>query len=151
MNMQKTVFLSLLMLVNVLAHTQELKPDRTSINYFYDAEAFMYEGNYDEALDLLLKLDNISPDNPNIWYKIGVCYLNTRLYKTQALEYLKKASNYTSPNYKENNHKEKNTPLESYLYLGIAYRVNYMFQEVSIALISLKACLVLQKQKTRLY
>lgn len=90
MNMQKTVFLSLLMLVNVLAHTQELKPDRTSINYFYDAEAFMYEGNYDEALDLLLKLDNISPDNPNIWYKIGVCYLNTRLYKTQALEYLKK-------------------------------------------------------------
>jgi outer membrane protein OmpA-like peptidoglycan-associated protein/tetratricopeptide (TPR) repeat protein len=129
MNMQKTVFLSLLMLVNVLAHTQELKPDRTSINYFYDAEAFMYEGNYDEALDLLLKLDNISPDNPNIWYKIGVCYLNTRLYKTQALEYLKKASNYTSPNYKENNHKEKNTPLESYLYLGIAYRVNYMFQE----------------------
>ncbi len=127
--MKRTVFLSLLMLVNVLSHAQELKPDRTSINYFYDAEAFMYEGNYDEALDLLLKLDNISPDNPNVWYKIGVCYLNTRLYKTQALEYLKKASEHTSPSYKENNHKEKNTPLESYLYLGIAYRVNYMFQE----------------------
>ncbi len=148
--MKRTVFLSLLMLVNVLSHAQELKPDRTSINYFYDAEAFMYEGNYDEALDLLLKLDNISPDNPNVWYKIGVCYLNTRLYKTQALEYLKKASEHTSPSYKENNHKERNAPLESYLYLGIAYRINYMFEESLDSFNKLKEMLNSSKSEDKL-
>ena len=140
----------MLMLVNVLSHAQELKPDRTSINYFYDAEAFMYEGNYDEALDLLLKLDNISPDNPNVWYKIGVCYLNTRLYKTQALEYLKKASEHTSPSYKENNHKERNAPLESYLYLGIAYRINYMFEESLDSFNKLKEMLNSSKSEDKL-
>ncbi|MCK9498227.1 MAG: OmpA family protein [Bacteroidales bacterium] len=127
--MKNIISFLLIMLISFMAFSQELKPDRTNINYFYDAEAFMYENNYNQALDLLLKLDNLSPDNPNVWYKIGVCYLNTRLYKKNALEYLERAAKHTSSNYKENNHKEKNTPLESYLYLGIAYRVNYMFEE----------------------
>lgn len=106
---------------------QEIKPNRTAINYFYDAEAYMYENNYDAALELLLKLEEIEPKNPNVWYKIGFCYLNTRLYKTKAQAYLEKAIDYANPNYKADNHRETNAPLESYLYLAIAYRMNYEF------------------------
>jgi len=107
---------------------QQLTPDRTFVNYFYDSEAYMYEENYEAALDLLLKLEEMDPDNPNIWYKIGFCYLNTRLYKTKAQTYLEKAIEYVNPNYNSNSHRERSTPLESYLYLGIAYRMNYDFE-----------------------
>lgn len=107
---------------------QDINPDRTFVNYFYDAEAYMYEGNYDVALDLLLKLEEMDPENPNLWYKIGYCYLNTRLYKTKAQSYLENAVNYVNPEYEADNHRERGTPLESYLYLGIAYRMNYEFE-----------------------
>lgn len=111
------------------AISQDIKPDRTFVNYFYDSEAYLYEKNYDEALILLLKLEEINPDNPNVWYKIGYCYLNTRLYKTKAETYLEKAVDYATPSYKPDSHRETNTPMESFLYLGIAYRMNYKFDK----------------------
>ena len=110
------------------AFSQDIKPDRTFVNYFYDSEAYMYEENYDVALDLLLKLEEMDPENPNIWYKIGYCYLNTRLYKTKAQKYLERAVEHANPNYTADNHRERTTPLESFLYLGIAYRMNYEFE-----------------------
>ncbi len=127
-SMKKFYLLFVGILVAQLVAAQEIKPDRTAINYFYDAEAFMYENNYDSALELLLKLEEIDPKNPNVWYKIGFCYLNTRLYKTKAQAYLEKAVEYANPEYKPDNHRETSTPLESYLYLGIAYRMNYEFE-----------------------
>ncbi len=126
--MRKFLLIIASIIIAQLAIAQDISPDRTFVNYFYDAEAYMYEGNYDMALDLLLKLEEIDPDNPNLWYKIGLCYLNTRLYKTKAEAYLEKAIDYANPNYKADNHREKSTPLESYLYLGIAYRMNYEFE-----------------------
>jgi len=127
--MKKFYFLIILIgIITTQAITaQEITPDRTFVNYFYDAEAFMYEKNYDEALVLLLKLEEMEPKNPNLWYKIGFCYLNTRLYKKNAQSYLEKAVDYANPAYKADNHRETSTPLESYLYLGIAYRMNYEF------------------------
>ncbi|MDD2635271.1 MAG: OmpA family protein [Bacteroidales bacterium] len=125
----KKIILIIIGLVTIqLAISQNIKPDRTFVNYFYDSEAYMYEENYDEALNLLLKLEEIDPENPNIIYKIGFCYLNTRLYKTKAQAYLEKAIAHSNPNYKADNHRERTTPLESYLYLGIAYRMNYKFE-----------------------
>lgn len=126
--MKKICFLLLGILMAQMAIGQDVEPDRTFVNYFYDAEAFMYEGNYDAALDLLLKLEELDPKNPNVWYKIGYCYLNTRLYKTKAQSYLENAVEYANPNYKEDNHRETSSPLESYLYLGMAYRMNYEFE-----------------------
>jgi outer membrane protein OmpA-like peptidoglycan-associated protein/tetratricopeptide (TPR) repeat protein len=89
----------------------------------------MYEMNYDEALSILLRMDEIDPNNPNVWYKIGVCYLNTRIYKSRAESYLEKAVDYINPDYTADNHRVRSTPLETLLYLGQAYRLNYKFQE----------------------
>lgn len=125
--MKKLYLLTLVIFFVNLCFSQELNPDRKFVNYFYDAEAYMYENNYDAALDLLLKLEEMDPKNPNIWYKIGYCYLNTRLYKKKAQAYLEKAVDYTNPNYKSDNHRETSTPLETYLYLAQAYRINYQF------------------------
>lgn len=126
-NMKKLFCFFTLMFGATLIFAQEINPDRTFVNHFYDAEAYMYEKNFDAALELLLKLEEMDPKNPNIWYKIGYCYLNTRLYKKKAQVYLEKAVDYANPNYKSDNHRETTTPLESYLYLAIAYRVNYQF------------------------
>ncbi len=125
--MKKIYFLLLGIMIAQMVAGQDVEPDRTFVNYFYDAEAFMYEGNFDAALDLLLKLEELDPKNPNVWYKVGYCYLNTRLYKTKAQSYLENAVEYANPNYKEDNHRERDAPLESYLYLGMAYRMNYEF------------------------
>jgi outer membrane protein OmpA-like peptidoglycan-associated protein len=136
--MKKFYFLFIGLFLSQVISAQEINPDRTAINYFYDAEAYMYENNYDAALELLLKLEEIDPRNPNIWYKIGFCYLNTRLYKTKAQAYLEKAVEYANPNYKPDNHRETSAPLESYLYLAIAYRMNYQFDLSLQALNDLK-------------
>lgn len=127
--MRKIYILLISLIVAQVIVAQDINPDRTFVNYFYDAEAYMYEGNYDVALDLLLKLEEMDPENPNLWYKIGFCYLNTRLYKTKAQSYLEKAVNYATPEYQADNHRERKTPMESYLYLAIAYRMNYNFEQ----------------------
>ncbi|MDY0141512.1 MAG: OmpA family protein [Bacteroidales bacterium] len=126
--MKRILLIIIGLIITQLVFSQDIKPDRTFVNYFYDSEAYMYEENYDVALDILLKLEELDPDNPNIIYKIGYCYLNTRLYKSKAQSYLERAVEHSNPNYKADNHRERTTPLESYLYLGIAYRMNYKFE-----------------------
>ena len=118
--------------VSMYSISQEIKPDRTFINNFYNAEAYMYENNYDEALRLLLKLEEIDPQNPNLWYKIGVCYLHTRAHKPKSEAYLEKCAEYVNPNYKPDNHRERSVPMEALLYLGQSYRLNHKF-DLSIA------------------
>lgn len=148
--MKKKLLLIIALLFSIFCFSQELKPNRTEINNFYNAEAYIYEGNYEKALDLLLQLENINPNNPNIKYKIGLCYLNTRLFKKEALSYLQEAAKHTSPSYKENSHKEKSAPLETFLYLGMAYRVNYMFDESLKAFQELKNMLSPSKPEDKI-
>jgi len=127
--MKKIYVLIITMFCIGFVFSQEIKPDRKFINKFYDAEAFMYEGNFDEALPLLLELHNMDPDNANVQYKLGYCYLNTRLNKKDALEYLEYSAEYINPDYKADNHKERKAPLECLLYLGQAYRFNFKFEK----------------------
>ncbi len=127
--MKRIFLIGIIIVCTVNLFSQEVKPDRTFINNFYNAEAYMYEMNYDEALTILLRLEEMDPHNPNIWYKIGICYLNSRVNKTRAEAYLERAVDYVNLNYKADNHRERSTPLETFLYLGQAYRLNYKFQE----------------------
>jgi outer membrane protein OmpA-like peptidoglycan-associated protein len=108
---------------------EKIKPDRQFVNQFYDAEAYMYELNYSEALNILLKLENQDSDNANTLYKIGICYLHSKISQNRAEEYLEVASKSISEGYKVDNHRERNAPVETLLYLGQAYRFNYKFDE----------------------
>jgi hypothetical protein len=55
--MKKLFCFFTLMFGATLVFAQEINPDRTFVNNFYDAEAYMYEKNFDAALELLLKLE----------------------------------------------------------------------------------------------
>jgi len=78
------------------------------------------EGYYNEALEYLLKAYKFNPDNADLNYKIGICYLNTS-FKEKALEHLEKAYNI-----KRDVHSDLN------LYLARAYHLNLKFDTAII-------------------
>lgn len=57
-------------------------------NLFRDANAYFYFEDYEEALALYLSIYDNFPDNQNIDYRIGICYLNIANQKTKAIPYL---------------------------------------------------------------
>jgi hypothetical protein len=91
--------------------------------FLYAESEFLFE-EYAEALPNYLRLNKQYPDNDNINYKIGVCYLNDPYEKEKAIEFLEKAVQNINPKFKENNFKETGAPLEANFYLGNAYRIN---------------------------
>ncbi len=91
--------------------------------FLYAESEFLFE-EYAEALPSYLRLNKQFPENDNINYKIGVCYLNDPYEKEKAISFLEKAVKNINPKFKENNFKETGAPLEAYFYLGNAYRIN---------------------------
>lgn len=89
---------------------------------FSQAESYYLYGEYELANQLYILLDN--PDNHNIKYKIGVCYLNIPGEKANAVPYLEEAVKNASYEAKESQFKEKRAPLDSYFYLAKAYMIN---------------------------
>ncbi len=55
-----------------------------------DADNLLYSGSFEDALDIYIELIEETPEDLAICYKIGVCYLNTNMDKTKAVEYLEK-------------------------------------------------------------
>lgn len=85
------------------------------------------KGGYTAVLPLLLKLHKSEPDNANLSFKIGVCYLSSRKQKAQAIPYFSKAVINISNDYNGSSYKEKNAPIIAYKFLGDAYHLNYQF------------------------
>lgn len=85
------------------------------------AEEALQEGKYEKAVLLYKKLLDEEPDNSEINFLVGFCYLNTDYGKEQAIEFFEKAvSNIQADS-------PKNAPLEAYYYLADAYYHNYNF------------------------
>ncbi len=91
--------------------------------WFVEAESYFLFEEYSDALPLYQRLLSEDPDNSNIKFKIGICYLNNPYQKERASKFLLEASENISKNYKPNNFKERFAPPEVYYYLGQAYRV----------------------------
>jgi hypothetical protein len=114
----------------VLLFSYQLKAqDQITKETFVEAESYFLFEEYNEALPGYLKLLKASPNNDNLNYKIGVCYLNNPYEKQKSIEYLLKASKNINQNYKENNIKETMAPYEVLFYLGNAYRINNQLEE----------------------
>jgi len=106
------------------------KSDVALKEYFLDAEFFLSKEFYPDALHDFLEIYKRGyQDNANVNYRIGICYLNILGQKDKSIEYLKKASLSVSPKYKESKLTETNAPIDVYLYLGNAYRVNNMLDK----------------------
>ena len=91
-------------------------------NIFAQAESYYLYEEYDLANQLYLLLE--TPDNMNIKYKIGVCYLNIPGEKGSAINYLEAAVKSAAYDAKTESYKEKRAPLDAYFYLAKAYMVN---------------------------
>lgn len=90
--------------------------------------SLMYE-EYREALPFFLELYDAGRRDANIKHRIGLCYLNIPNEKDNAILYLEEAAENITENYNEGYYTERKAPIETYLYLGRAYRVNNQLHE----------------------
>jgi tetratricopeptide (TPR) repeat protein len=96
---------------------------------FIEAESYLLFEEYKDALPLYQRILQIDPENYNINYKIGLCYLNDIYQVSKSLGYLEKSATGISPECKTNSYKEKRSPPEALYYLGNAYRENNRLNE----------------------
>ena len=98
-------------------------------DWFVEAESYFLFEEYKDALPLYQKILRVEPDNYNVMYKIGICYLNDTYQKGKSILYLEKAADHINYNYRINSYREKLAPPEALYYLGKAYHVNNKFDE----------------------
>ena len=91
---------------------------------YQEGEDFFEAKDYKEALYDFQQVEQKGYKNPNLHYKIGVCYLNISGEESKAVSYLEDAVKHITPKYRAKNIDEKRTPLHSLFYLGNAYRFN---------------------------
>lgn len=88
---------------------------------YRDANSYFYFEDYEEALALYQKIYKSQPNNSNLNYRIGFCYLNIPGSKHKAIEYLEKATKNTTTRFNEESITEQRAPIDVYFYLGNAY------------------------------
>lgn len=127
--MKKYIF-TLFILISVVYHSNGQASEIALKEYYIDAEFFMAQEFYADALhDYIEVYKRGYKDNANINYKIGRCYLEIPGKKDKSIEYLEKAKSSASNKYKGATLAETFAPIDVYLYLGNAYRVNNMLDK----------------------
>jgi hypothetical protein len=101
---------------------------------FLEAEYFFMTENYSDALTYYMQLYEKLPDNSNLAYRIGVCYLNIPGKKNLSVDYLETASKNMSAKHKEGTINQASAPYDALYELGKAYRINFMFDKAKEAL-----------------
>jgi tetratricopeptide (TPR) repeat protein len=100
---------------------------------FLEAEYFFMNGDYSDAVTNYQKLSDKLPENANIAYRLGNCYLNIPGKKNLAIEYLENASKNISAKHKEGTINQTSAPYDALYCLGKAYRINYKFDKAKEA------------------
>jgi len=128
--MRRKVIISLI--VNILISTTCFSQEKRTSELkelFKDAESWFFYEEYKDALLGYTELLKSFPDNHNLLYKTGICYLNIPGQKHLSLEYLEKASENISADYRDEKFREVRAPLDAVFRLGDAYRVNNRLDE----------------------
>jgi tetratricopeptide (TPR) repeat protein len=105
---------------------QEIKSLQKS---FIEAEYFFVKEDYPDALSYYQQLYEKVPENANIAYRIGVCYLNIPGQKDLSISYLEKAVSNMSAKYKFGSIRQKSAPYDALYDLAAAYKINYQFDK----------------------
>lgn len=98
---------------------------------FMEAEYhFMYE-EFHLALPIYLKILEKDPDNCQIHYRAGLCYMYSVNPKDKelALKHFNKAKESINPKFKEGNYRERKSPPDAYFYLANMYRYQFEFDK----------------------
>ena len=123
---KRTVCLIVTLILSVTVIAQENKDLQDT---FLEAEFFLLNEDYSDALNFYLELYEKLPDNANLAYCIGVCYLNIPGKKNLAISYLETASKNISAKHKEGTISQTAAPYDVLYDLAKAYRINYMFDK----------------------
>lgn len=108
---------------------------------FILANDLIEDGNFHKALSVYLELLGEYPNNANLNFKIGYCYLNTATEKIKSIPYLEYASKNIIRDYDVLDANEERAPIETLFYLGKAYHVNYRIDDAEMTFINLKTML----------
>jgi tetratricopeptide (TPR) repeat protein len=115
-------FVGMLILLHAITVAGQSKTELREI--FSSAEGDILFEDYAEALPKYLNLLQYYPENYNIYYRIGQCYINTPGEKEKAIPYLETAVSNINTGYKEGKIKENGAPYDAFYYLANAYRIN---------------------------
>ncbi len=96
---------------------------------FLEANTLIEEKLFHVALPLWIELQKEQPENSNLNYKVGVCYIESKNEKAKALTYLTNAAKNVSKNYDPYSHLEKKAPKEVYFYLARAQHLSYKLDD----------------------
>ncbi|HNW57335.1 MAG TPA: hypothetical protein PKM69_06145 [Bacteroidales bacterium] len=94
---------------------------------FTQAESYYIFEEYELANQLYLLIE--TPDNMNIKYKIGTCYLNIPSEKEKSIPYLVEAVKTATYDSQTDSYKEMRAPLDAYFFLAKAYMINNQFED----------------------
>ena len=123
---KKSVCLIFTLFFTVSVIAQEIKALQDS---FLEAEYFLLNEDYSDAFNYYLQLYEKLPDNSNLAFCIGVCYLNIPGKKNLSVSYLETAVKNMSAKHKEGTITQISAPYDALYDLAKAYRINYMFDK----------------------
>jgi outer membrane protein OmpA-like peptidoglycan-associated protein/tetratricopeptide (TPR) repeat protein len=95
---------------------------------FIDAEYAFITEEYEEALYHYGELLKMDPENANLHFLTGACYLSIYGEKQKAIPHLEKAIQSMTTGYREGSYKERNAPRESFFALARAYHIQHDFK-----------------------
>lgn len=124
---------SILILTLLLGNSLYSQNFRKNQETFMEAEYFLMYEDYADALPYYQRLSKDYPENYNLVYRIGLCYLNLPGQKNLATDYLDRASRNSSASYREGSLSQTTAPYEVWYYLGEACRINYQFEKAKEA------------------
>lgn len=96
---------------------------------FLEAESYYLFEEYKDALPLYQLILAEDPENYNINFKIGICYLNDPYLKSKSVSYLVKAAENIDLRCNQTSFRERKAPPEALFFLGNAYRINNRIDE----------------------
>ena len=85
-----STLLILLLLISVSSNISGQIDELRTI--FLEAESWFLFEEYPDALELYMQIHDADPENDNINYKIGICFMKDPYQKEKAIPYLAKAS-----------------------------------------------------------
>jgi hypothetical protein len=129
---KRAVCLFVILISFVSVHAQGSKNLQDS---FLEAEFFFMNEDYSDAINYYLQLYEKMPENANLAYRIGVCYLNIPGKKNLSIDYLQTASKNMSAKHKEGTINQIAAPYDALFELGKANRINYRFDKAKEAFI----------------
>jgi outer membrane protein OmpA-like peptidoglycan-associated protein/tetratricopeptide (TPR) repeat protein len=126
---RRAVILSLL-LFPFLTSISQVLTKRAFIKAVQEADIYYYyDQDYEKAAKLFESLSKMYPENSNLRAKLGICYLNLDGKNPEALRLLSKAILNVVSNDNEYIEYGDKAPLDTYLYLAIAFHQNDSLQK----------------------